>query len=79
MVNDEITYIANDARCLCAIEQLESGMAKNEWLNENAALYYNVSYGPDGFPRIADCDNLGKHYESILNFTRLYSRKKRSN
>jgi hypothetical protein len=70
----EFTYIANDARCLSAIEDLNAGMDILEWLGKYLDLYINVTYGPADHPRIADCNYEAKYYEGIFEFVILYTR-----
>lgn len=71
-MNDEFTYIANDALCLSAIDELKSGMEVTPWLNKYFRLLLNVSYEMDGLPRIADCNFEGNHYQGISDFVHLY-------
>jgi hypothetical protein len=71
-MNDEFTYIANDALCLSAIEELKAGMEITHWLNKYSRLLLNVSYGMNGLPRIADCNFEGNHYAGISDFVDLY-------
>ena len=73
-MEDVFSYIANDARCLSAIEDLKDGMNAFKWLGEHLELYMNVTYGPEGHPRIANCNYQGKEYEGILDFATLYIR-----
>jgi hypothetical protein len=71
-MEDEVSYIANDARCLSAIEDLGAGMDTLNWLGQYLELYMSVTYGPKDHPRIANCNYLGKHYDAILEFATLY-------
>jgi hypothetical protein len=71
-MEDVFSYIANDARCLSAIEDLEGGMDTLKWLGEHLELYMNVAYSPEGLPRIANCNYEGKKYQGILKFATLY-------
>jgi len=71
-MEEEVSYIANDARCLSAIEDLEEGMDTLKWLGQYLELYMNVTYGPEDHPRIANCNFEGKEYSAILNFATLY-------
>ena len=68
-MENEFSYIANDASCQAAIEELEGGMDTLKWLGEYMELYMNVTYGPAGRPRIADCNFQGRHYSGILAFS----------
>ena len=72
---NEITYLANDARCQAAIEDLDSGMDTLKWLGENLELYKEVTYAPEGRPRIAACNYQGTHYSFISQFAVLYMKK----
>jgi len=71
-MEDVFSYIANDARCLSAIEDLEGGMDTLKWLGANLELYMNVAYGPKDHPRVANCNYEGKEYNGILDFATLY-------
>ena len=71
-MEDVFSYIANDARCLSAIEDLEGCMDTLKWLGANLELYMNVAYGPESLPRIANCNYEGKEYNGILEFATLY-------
>lgn len=71
-MEDLITYIANDARCLLAIEELEGGMDTLTWLGEYFDLYFNVTYGPADLPRATNCNYNGVVYLGIERFARLY-------
>jgi hypothetical protein len=71
-MEDEVSYIANDASCLSAIEDLEAGMDTLNWLGQYLELYMSVTYGPKDHPRIANSNYQGKHYDAILEFTTLY-------
>jgi hypothetical protein len=73
----EVSYIANDARCLSAIEDLEEGMDTLHWLGQYLELYMSVTYGPKDHPRIANCNYQGKHYSFISQFAVLYMKKHR--
>lgn len=75
MLASEITYIVNDERCLAAMADIESGMDTLMWLGQNLDLYMNVTYAPEGYPRIADCNYSGKVYDNILKFASLYMEK----
>jgi hypothetical protein len=72
LIEDEFSYIANDARCLCAIKDLEGRMDTINWLGEDIELYMNVTFGPKDHPRIANCNYEGRKYEGILKFATLY-------
>ena len=72
---NEITYLANDARCQASIEDLDSGMDTLKWLGENLELYKEVTYAPEGRPRIAACTYQGTHYSFISQFAVLYMKK----
>ena len=67
-----ISYIANDERCLSAIADLEGGMDTLAWLGQYLELYLNVTYGPEGYPRVADCNYEGRKFDSIAAFAFLY-------
>lgn len=71
---DEFSYIVNDARCLSAMEDLKNGMDTLKWLGEYLNLYMTVTYGPEGYPKIANSSFEGKKYEGILDFVILYNR-----
>jgi hypothetical protein len=71
-MEDEVSYIANDARCLSAIEDLDAGMDTSNWLGLYLELYMSVTYGPKDHPRIANCNYQGKPYDAILEFVTLY-------
>lgn len=75
MTSNEITYVLNDARCQSAIEEIEGGMDTLKWLGEYLELYKNVTYAPEGMPRIAACNYQGKHYSFISQFAVLYMKK----
>lgn len=75
MPSDEITYVLNDARCQAANEDLGTKMDTLKWLGENLELYMNVTYAPEGMPRIADCNYQGKQYSFISQFADLYKKK----
>lgn len=75
MLPNEITYVVNDARCQAAIEEIESGMDTLKWLEEHLELYKDVTYGPEGKPRIAAFNYQGKHYSFISRFAILYMKK----
>jgi hypothetical protein len=53
-MEDEVSYIANDARCLSAIEDLEGGMDTLNWLGQFLELYKSVTYEPKDHPRIVN-------------------------
>jgi len=55
-MEDEVSYIANDARCLSAIEDLVAGMKTLNWLGQYLELYMSVTYEPKDHPRIANCN-----------------------
>lgn len=74
-MEDEISYIANDARCLSAIEDLAAGMETLKWLGQYLELYINVTYDPENSPRVADCNYLDKQYKYIQEFTFVYRQK----
>jgi hypothetical protein len=76
-MNDQFTYIENDALCRSAIEELEGGMEVTPWLNKYFRLLLNVSYGMDGMPIIADCNFEGNHYRGISYFVHLYFKTQR--
>jgi hypothetical protein len=44
-MEDEVSDIANDARCLSAIEGLAAGMDTLNWLGQYLELYMSVIYG----------------------------------
>jgi hypothetical protein len=71
-MEDVINYIANDARCQIAIEELKAGMDTLKWLGEYLVLYETVTYGPSDLPRIIDCNYQGVVYKGIRQFARLY-------
>jgi hypothetical protein len=71
-VEELISYIANDERCLSELIDLESGMDALIWLEQNLELYMNVTYGPEGLPRVADCNYEGRKFDSIETFALLY-------
>lgn len=71
-MENEFSYIVNDAICLCAIEELEGGMDTLQWLGEHLELYMNVTYSPAGRPRIANCNFEGRYYNGISAFAALY-------
>lgn len=75
MINNEITYIANDASCQAAIEDLNRGMDTLQWLGQYLDLYINITYAPENSPRVADCNYLGNHYRYIHEFAILYMQK----
>ena len=75
MFPSEITYVLNDARCQAAIEEIESGMDTLKWLGEHLGLYRDVTYAPEGKPRIAACNYQRKHYSFISQFAVLYMKK----
>lgn len=75
MASNEITYIANDATCQAAIEEIEDGVDTLKWLGEYLELYKNVTYASEGMPRIAACYYEGKHYSFISQFAVLYMKK----
>lgn len=74
-MEDLFSYIANDARCLSAIEDLEDGMDTLKWLGEHLKLYMNVTNCPKGLPRIVNCNYEGTKYEGILKFAPFISRR----
>ena len=69
-----ITYIVNDARCLIAIEELKAGMDTLTWLGEYLDLYENVTTQPEDLPRIINCNHDGEVYTGIRHFANLYIR-----
>ena len=75
MLSSEITYIVNDERCHAAMADIESGMDTLKWVGQNLDLYMNVTYAPEGYPRIPDCNYSGKVYDNILQFASLYMEK----
>jgi hypothetical protein len=72
---DLFTYIANDAICLSAVEDLERNRIDAiTWLGEYLELFINVTYQPKGRARVADCYYGGQHYDGISKFADLYVR-----
>lgn len=63
LVSNEIIYIANDARCQVAIEDLNSGIETLKWLGQYLDFYVNVTYAPGNSPRVIYCNCMDKHYK----------------
>ena len=72
MFSNVITYVANDARCQYAIEDLNSGMGTLTWKEQYRELYFNITYEPEGFPIVVDCNYSEKHYQYIQEFANLF-------
>jgi hypothetical protein len=71
-MEDLLNYIANDAKCLAAIEELEAGVDTLKWLGDYLHLYESVTYGPKDLPKLTDCNYQGVVYEGIQRFASLY-------
>lgn len=67
-----INYITKDAECFWAINELEQGRDKLDWLGAYMNLYMSITYGPENSPRIADCHYESRYFESIAHFADLY-------
>lgn len=74
-LQDYITYLANDTRCMAAIKDINDGMDTLKWLGVNLDLYVNVTYAPDDHSRVADCNYNGAFFRNIAEFAEMYLKK----
>ena len=68
----QVAYIANDTRCLIAIQEFNSKASVDEWVWANMSLFKAISINVDGLPSIASCNFQGTHYRYISEFHELF-------
>jgi len=71
-MQDLLSYIVNDTRCITAIQQFNSKASVVEWVWANMSLYKAISINVDGLPSIASCNYQGTHYRYISEFHELF-------
>jgi hypothetical protein len=69
---EKIDYLLNNQKCAVALEELAITDDTANWLNKYADLVEQISYGPEGLPKVAAANFEGVCYESILAFYSVY-------